>query len=89
MPNTGEVTEDYSTFAKHLAEAFFAGMGAGVLLLLIGYHTTLYQQLGTGLLKIASANPLAALVTIGFFTLLGFVYFKYIRKHKSGGEKKK
>ena len=87
MPNSGEVTEDYATYAKHLLTAGFVGFFFGAIATILGYSTTFYQRVGSGLLGFTIANPLPALLLFGVIT--GASYFFLRSKFKNNNKEKK
>ena len=84
MPNTGEITEDYPTYIKHMLMAFGAGALTMFILVLTWMYTKIFQTTGAVLWKFCLANPLVPLLSVGFTILVTAVYFKT----RGGGDKK-
>lgn len=76
MPNTGEITEDYPTYAKHMITSALIGFILGVIAALVGIYTKFYQQAGAVIWKFCAANWIVPVIGVSFIMLVVFVYFK-------------
>lgn len=78
---TGEITEDYWTYAKHLLMAGCVGgmitifLGA-VSLWYLGLGTEVYTRITTGVSAFAGANPVFVVAIAAFILLVIFVLFR-------------
>lgn len=64
---TGEVTEDYATYATHLGQAGFVGFIAGIVCTLIGLYTDWYW---------VAVTRYWYVVAIIVIIIIGYVYLK-------------
>jgi hypothetical protein len=76
MPNTGEVTEDYSTYMRHLLTAGFFGFIAGVIMTCLAVYTTVYQSVGASMGNFAISNPIITFAGVGIISLVSYVFIR-------------